>query len=99
MPLVMCPDCGKEVSNEAAACPDCGRLFARRNRGIYIILGLFFGFFGSHNFYAGYYLQGFIQLIISALLGWIYVGFLITGIWLIIDLFTVKKDADGHIMK
>lgn len=25
MPLVACPDCGKQVSTEAAACPGCGR--------------------------------------------------------------------------
>lgn len=26
MPLVPCPDCGTQVSTEAAACPNCGRL-------------------------------------------------------------------------
>lgn len=25
MPLVACPDCGKQVSTEAIACPGCGR--------------------------------------------------------------------------
>ncbi len=25
MPLVTCPDCGKEVSATAPACPECGR--------------------------------------------------------------------------
>ena len=25
MPLVKCPDCGKEVSRTAPACPECGR--------------------------------------------------------------------------
>lgn len=25
MPLVTCPDCGKQVSDQAAACIDCGR--------------------------------------------------------------------------
>lgn len=25
MALIPCPDCGREVSDEASACPDCGR--------------------------------------------------------------------------
>jgi predicted amidophosphoribosyltransferase len=25
MPLVKCPDCGKEVSSSAPTCPNCGR--------------------------------------------------------------------------
>jgi hypothetical protein len=30
MPTTTCPDCGNEVSTEAAACPKCGRPSARR---------------------------------------------------------------------
>jgi hypothetical protein len=25
MPLIVCPDCGREMSSAAAACPQCGR--------------------------------------------------------------------------
>jgi len=25
VPLIQCPDCGKEVSDAAPACPNCGR--------------------------------------------------------------------------
>ena len=25
MPLISCPDCGKQVSSEAPTCPNCGR--------------------------------------------------------------------------
>ncbi len=28
MPLLTCPDCKKEVSDQAAACPNCGRPIA-----------------------------------------------------------------------
>jgi hypothetical protein len=28
MPLVTCPDCGKEVSDQAPSCPSCGRPLA-----------------------------------------------------------------------
>ena len=25
MPLIVCPDCGKQISDLAASCPNCGR--------------------------------------------------------------------------
>jgi len=25
MPLIKCPDCGKDISSNAVACPECGR--------------------------------------------------------------------------
>lgn len=28
MPLVSCPECGKEVSSQAASCPQCGHPIA-----------------------------------------------------------------------
>jgi zinc-ribbon domain len=31
MPLVTCPDCGKEVSDQAPTCPHCGRSIAMRS--------------------------------------------------------------------
>jgi TM2 domain-containing membrane protein YozV len=68
---------------------------APRNRGKFIALGLFLGGFGVHNFYAGYHVKGAAQLIISIALGWIFVGFLITGIWALVDVCTVKVDANG----
>ena len=32
MPLVTCPDCGKEISSEAETCPFCGRPMDTRIR-------------------------------------------------------------------
>lgn len=69
-----------------------------KSRGVYIILGLFLGCFGIHNFYAGRYTAGAIQIIITLLLGWLVVGFVVTGIWALIELFTVKTDGAGDPM-
>ena len=69
-----------------------------KSRGIYIILGLFFGLLGIHNFYAGYLGRGFIQLLLVAVLGWFVVGLVIVGIWVIVELFTINKDAAGDAM-
>jgi TM2 domain-containing membrane protein YozV len=157
MPLISCPECKTQVSDQAAACIHCGypiqkkaeeaaalasskRLLegnpaydketthssgrfldenpnysrsshgqisspgyateprvvkTAKSRGVYIILGLFFGLLGVHNFYAGYLGRGAIQLLLVLLLGWFVVGLVVVGIWVIIELFTVRKDAAG----
>ncbi|MBM3877027.1 MAG: DUF4339 domain-containing protein [Verrucomicrobia bacterium] len=69
-----------------------------KSRGVYIILGLFFGLIGVHNFYAGYHGRGAAQLIITLLLGWIIIGLVITFIWVLVDLLSVTHDADGERM-
>lgn len=64
-----------------------------KSRIAYIILGIFLGTLGIHNFYAGYTGKAIAQLLISVLtLG--YLGF-ISWIWAIIDVCTVVKDANG----
>lgn len=59
----------------------------------YILLGLFLGGFGVHNFYAGYTGKAVAQLLISLLslfmLSWI------STIWAIVEICTVTKDASG----
>ena len=66
-----------------------------KSRGVYVILGLFFGLLGVHNFYAGRFGVGAIQLLITCILGWFVVGLVITAIWSIADLFLVKTDGTG----
>lgn len=71
---------------------------AAKSRGVYIILALFFGLLGIHNFYAGRFLRGALQFIITAALGWFVVGIVITFIWALIDMFTVTTDGAGDAM-
>ena len=107
MSLIICPDCKREISSTAPACPGCGRpmrppplpaspvnIRIEKSRGVYIILGLLLGLLGIHNFYAGYYGRGAAQLAITVLTGWLG-GFVITAIWVIIELFVVDIDATG----
>jgi hypothetical protein len=110
MPLIQCPDCSTQVSDQAQACPSCGYPIAKKvsggpqsvavvksakSRGVYIILGLFLGCLGIHNFYAGYHGRGAAQLIITLLLGWVIIGLVITGLWALIEICTVTEDAAG----
>ncbi len=66
-----------------------------KSRGIYIVLGLFFGSLGVHNFYAGRNWSGAIQLLITLFLGWAILGFVITIPWSLLEILTVTQDANG----
>lgn len=67
-----------------------------KSRVTFILFGLFLGCFGIHNFYAGYSGKGVAQLLITLFLGWIFgLGFVITGIWALIEIIVVNTDANG----
>ncbi|WP_420813592.1 TM2 domain-containing protein [Lampropedia aestuarii] len=68
------------------------------SRGIYILIALFLGIFGIHNFYAGRIGPGVAQLLITLILGWFIIGLVITGIWAIVDIVAVKTDGSGRAM-
>ena len=79
--------------------PAAGQLVrSAKSRGIYIILGLFLGCLGIHNFYAGYYGRGAAQLIITILFGWLIIGIVITAIWALIEICSVTQDGNGDKM-
>ena len=71
-----------------------------RSRLVYILLALFLGVLGIHNFYAGYKSKGIKQLLCTfpgiLLLG---IPTLICGIWVLVDICTVSQDADGKPVK
>ena len=65
----------------------------QKDRVIYVLLAVFLGSLGIHNFFAGYKRNGLIQLIVTV----VTCGFaaLVMWIWAIIEACTVTKDADG----
>lgn len=77
------------------AAPVSQALPIARNRAIYILLALFLGIFGIHNFYAGYHGRAICQLLITLLLGWLLIGVMITGLWALVEMITVETDASG----
>jgi len=71
---------------------------ARKNRVVYVLLGLFLGFLGAHSFYAGYYRRGAAQAALSVFSWWLFsqgYGSLISWIWAVVEICIVTKDADG----
>lgn len=96
----VCPTCGAREPARAAATvpPSVVLVQARKSRGLFIVLGLFLGCLGIHNFYAGYYAKGAVQLAITIVLGWVIVGLVITAVWALIEIITVTEDANGQAM-
>lgn len=66
----------------------------RKSRVTYILLALFLGGIGIHNFYAGYTGRGVSQLLLMLFTGW-FGGFVIVYIWVLIEMLVVNKDARG----
>jgi TM2 domain-containing membrane protein YozV len=62
-----------------------------KSRVAYILLAVFLGYFGIHNFYAGRIVPGLIQLLVTIISGFI-LSFG-TWIWAVIEAATVKVDG------
>ena len=68
-----------------------------KDRVAYILLALFLGGLGIHNFYAGYNKTGLIQLLLVLPGAFLTCGIsaLVVSIWAIIEACTVEQDANG----
>ena len=64
-----------------------------KNKWVFILLGIFLGEFGIHNFYTGYIGRGVVKLMITVVsFGWL---FWISWIWAIVEICSVRIDAKG----
>ena len=73
--------------------PPLGYGRSYKSRTTYIVLGIFLGALGIHNFYAGYVGRAVGQLCLTVLtLG--YLG-IISWIWAIVEICIVEKDSTG----
>jgi TM2 domain-containing membrane protein YozV len=68
------------------------------SRAEYVLLGLFLGIFGVHNFVAGRTGAGFVQLLITVLTGWLILPLLFVMFWVFIELIVVDTDSNGRMM-
>jgi TM2 domain/Prokaryotic RING finger family 1 len=69
------------------------RYVVRKSRVVYVLMAIFFGIFGVHNFYAGYIKKAVIQLCIT--LFTCFYGIPIIWIWAIIEACMINSDDDG----
>ncbi len=66
-----------------------------KERLTYILLGIFLGGLGVHNFYAGYTGRAVTQLILTLFFFWLIIPIVVVSIWVIIELIVVTRDANG----
>ena len=103
-----CIKCNSFVSDNASFCGNCGHPTAdgiitlrqenisSSNRLVYILLALFLGTLGIHNFYAGRIGSGVAQLLLTILIGWLIAPLFGVGFWVLLDICFVKHDGNGR---
>lgn len=64
-----------------------------KSRQVYVLLGIFLGIFGVHNFYAGYIQRAVSQLCLTVLT--CFYGAVVSWIWAIVEVCVISKDYDG----
>lgn len=69
--------------------------YVPKRRITYIVLGIFLGTLGIHNFYAGRNSSGVAQLLITLLTFWLVIPVIAVWVWNIIELIAVDKDGRG----
>lgn len=97
---VVCVKCGAAVGNHARPAPAPSPAAApaqpiAKSRVAYVLLGIFLGGLGIHNFYAGYNGKAIAQLLVTLLLGWLVIPLVAVWIWVIVELIVVEQDAQG----
>ena len=103
---MFCVNCGNAISDGAVVCVKCGVPTSvatqasrdAKNRTTYILLGVFLGGLGVHNFYAERTSRAVGQLLVTVLTGWLIVPLLAVCIWAIVDVCTIKTDGKGIAM-
>jgi len=67
----------------------------QKSRVAFVLLGLFLGGLGLHNFYAGYVGRAIAQLLISLFLWWTLITIVAVGIWVLIEICVVDRDRQN----
>ncbi len=86
---------GYDVHDQRAHGSHRDRQQSTKSRAVFVVLGLFLGGLGIHNFYAGYSTKGVIQLVLTLVLGILIIPLFAVGIWVLIEVITVREDSDG----
>ena len=107
--VTRCPSCGAMVrateqlpgivqeqpSPQSCTTTQHPQVVEAKSRVTYVILGIFLGVLGIHNFYAGRTYCGLAQLLTTLLLGWLVIPIFGIWIWTIVEICIVKCDGDG----
>ena len=69
-----------------------------KSKTVYVLLALFLGLLGIHNFYAGYTTKAIIQLFVTLLTGWLIIPLFVIAFWVLIEIVVTDKDANGSLL-
>lgn len=85
----------QDASGRSAPAPNAIPVPAGRRRIVFALLGIFFGFLGVHNFYAGNIRIGILQVALTGLA--IFLGFnlIFTWVWALVEVLFVRTDSRG----
>ena len=73
------------------------QMVTSKSRTAYVLLGLFLGGLGIHNFYAGYTGRGVAQLLITLFVGWwMCFPWIAVMVWVLVEVCSVTHDAQGN---
>lgn len=106
-PSVYCQTCGNQMPANASVCTKCGVTVQQnspeeaKSRTVYVLLAIFIGDLGIHNFYAGRTGQAVGQLLLTVfgiftaifIIGFVFI--FAAWVWAIVDACVVKKDGNG----
>lgn len=98
--LQVCPCCGAVIRSEQllSIVPMVHTSQASnppKSRVAYVLLGLFLGGLGIHNFYAGRPNRALGQLLTTLLVGWLVLPLVAVAIWCLVDICAITTDGDG----
>lgn len=106
---MFCQKCGKEIADDAQFCQFCGQQVngaiqpqqvvivkqerQQKSQFVAIVLCLFLGMIGIHDFYLGRNGAGVTKTLVLALFGWIYIGVVINVFWCFFDFIAILCKA------
>ena len=67
-----------------------------KSRFVFILLALFLGLLGIHQFYIGHIFRGILHLLLLIFLGWTIVVPLIQAVSILFEIIFTTKDCDGN---
>lgn len=107
---MFCSNCGKELTEDIRFCPECGQQVGNiqsqsqpiimqmprqpKSRAIAIVLCIFLGWLGIHDFYIGRNTVGLAKILITLILGWFIIGLIIVSLWCFFDLIFIAISND-----
>jgi len=69
---------------------------SQKSRFVYVLLGIFLGILGIHNFYVGRINRAVGQLLTTVLVGWLFIPLVGVLIWVLVDVCAIATDGDGN---